>query len=287
METTDATIDTSTGETGNGTTSGETNLGGPVDALNDDKLRQAAEILLGARREKKPIQALPEGLRPTTLAEAYHLQDIMIETLGPIGGWKVGAASAEAAPVCAPMALRGGFAETGSIVHSRFSRMRGIEAEIAFLLRRDLPVRQEEYSRDEVVASIASAHPAIELLESAFEDPDEADPLSVRGDLQSNGGFAYGPPYAGWRDADLAGETATLIVDGVVRVEKTGANTSGPDLVRLLVWLANEGQYRTGGLKAGDWVTTGSWTGKGLAIEASEVIARFSNFGEVRISFLA
>ncbi len=52
-----------------------------------------------------------------------------------------------------------------------------------------------------------------------------------------------------------------LAVDGMVRVERTGSNTSG-DLMRLVPWLANEGAVRTGGLKAGQWITTGSWTGQ-------------------------
>ena len=260
-------------------------LGGPVDALQDDKLRQAAEVLLAARRERTPIVSLPEGLRPATLAEAYRLQEIMVEAIGPIGGWKVGAGSAEAAPLCAPIPLRGGFATANSVIRSSYSRLRGVEAEIAFLLGHDLPMRDGAYSRAEVVAAIASAHPAIELLESAFEEPDHVDRLSVIGDLQSNGGFAYGDAYPGWQQVALARETATVIVDGVVRVEATGSNSAGSDLLRLVVWLANEGQFRTGGLKAGDWITTGSWTGRDLAIAASEVLVRFSSFGEIRISF--
>jgi 2-keto-4-pentenoate hydratase len=264
---------------------GGSQRGGQVDALRDDKLRQAAEILLTARRQRTPILNLPEGLRPVTLAEAYHLQDIVAEAIGPVGGWKVGAPSPNAEPLCAPMPLRGGFATANSVIRSSYSRLRGVEAEIAFLLGRDLPAREAAYSRDEVVAAIASAHPAIELLESAFEEPDHADRLSVIGDLQSNGGFAYGEAYPGWQAVDLARETATVIIDGVVRVEATGSNSAGNDLLRLVVWMANAGQVRTGGLKAGDWITTGSWTGRNLAVAASEVLMRFSSFGEVRISF--
>jgi 2-keto-4-pentenoate hydratase len=256
-----------------------------VDPFNDDKLRQAAELLLAARRDRTPIASLPEGLRPASLAEAYHLQDIMISILGPIGGWKIGAPSPDAVPLYSAMPVRGGFAGANSVIRSSYSRLRGVEAEIAFLIGHDLPPRQRPYSREEVVAAIASAHPAIELLESAFEDPDETDRLSVIGDLQSNGGFAFGEAFPGWQDVDFAREIATLIVDGVVRREATASNSAGTDLLRLVVWLANEGQARTGGLNAGDWITTGSWTGKGLAIAESEVVARFSSFGGLHITF--
>jgi 2-keto-4-pentenoate hydratase len=218
-------------------------------------------------------------------AAAFQSGSCLVSTRGAVGGWKVGAPSPEAEPICAPMPLLGGFAPDNATIGATFSRYRGAEAEIAFLLGKDLPVREQPYSREEVVAAIASAHPAIEILETAFDDPFGVDRLSMIGDLQINGGFAYGPAFAGWRDVDLAKEIATIIVDGAVRVEATASNPAGTDLLRLVTWLANEGQSRTGGLSAGDWITTGSWTGKVLASSGSEVIARFSTFGSLRIYF--
>ena len=69
-------------------------------------------------------------------------------------------------------------------------------------------------------------------------------------------------------------------VDGFVRVTN-GKNAAGGDLLRLVLWLANEAQSRTGGLLAGQWITTGSWTGKILADSGSVALARFLKFGEV------
>jgi 2-keto-4-pentenoate hydratase len=122
-------------------------------------------------------------------------------------------------------------------------------------------------------------------LESAFVDPDATDRLSMMGDLQINGGFAYGPAVAGWQAIELGEETVEVVIDSAVRCEAGMANTNGPDLLRLVTWLANEGQARTGGLKAGEWITTGSWTGKLYAVEDSEVLVRFGHFGTVAISF--
>jgi 2-keto-4-pentenoate hydratase len=258
-----------------------------IDPATDDRLRQSAELLLAARRERAPIPELPLKLRPATLAEAYHLQGILTAALGEIGGWKVGAPAADAVPVRSPMPLWGGYARSGATLAATFSRWRGVEAEIAFLLGADLPARELPYSREEVLAAIAGAHPAIEILESAFDDPDKVDRLSIIGDLQSNGGFAYGDSVPNWRELDLTREQATMIVDGVVRVEATGSNPGGTDLMRLVTWLVNDRREHHDGLKAGDWITTGSWTGKMLASPGSEVVARFSNFGEVQILFAA
>jgi 2-keto-4-pentenoate hydratase len=248
-------------------------------------MHQAAELLLEARRELTPIDHLPVELRPHSVAEAYMLQDIVALALAPVGGWKIGAPSPGATPMFGPMPLWGGYLTTGSSLANRYSRLRGVEAEIAFQLRDDLPARAAFYTREEIIAAIASAHPAIEILESAFIDPDATDRLSMVGDLQINGGFAYGPAVPGWQAIDLAAETVEVVIDGVVRCAAGMANPNGPDLLRLIAWLANEGQERTGGLKAGDWITTGSWTGKLYAVEDSSVEVTFAHFGSVGIAF--
>jgi 2-keto-4-pentenoate hydratase len=55
--------------------------------------------------------------------------------------------------------------------------------------------------------------------------------------------------------------------------------------MRLLPYLANEGASRTGGLKAGQWITTGSWTGNTPAPAGSEAVATFGHAGSVSLRF--
>ena len=243
----------------------------------------AADLLMDARRTQRPIAELPMELRPTTLAEAYVVQDTMGTAYGAIGGWKVGAGSADAEPNYAPMpkSLVG---PSGVVL--RAMRYRGLEAEVAFLLGEDLPARAQGYTRNEVLGAVASCHPAIEVLESGFVDPTAVDRLSMIGDLQMHGAFVYGPAAADWRSIDFTRERVTLAVDGSVRVEKTGSNTSG-DLLRLLPYLANEGSVRTGGLEAGQWITTGSWTGNVHAMGRSSVDVTFRTLGRVGVEVCA
>ena len=248
-----------------------------------DRLLQAAEILLEARRSLVPITELPSELRPQTIEEAYIIQDFMQQALGGIGGYKVGAPTPQATPLYSPMPLIT-FAASGARISKQLRRLRGVEGEIAFLLGKDLPPRPAPYARNELVEAIASCHPAIELLESALLNPDAADRLTSIADLQSHGGFVYGDAVPGWQDFDFEDETAQMNVDGFVRVTQ-GKNNAGGDLLRLVLWLANEAQGRTGGLRAGQWITTGSWTGKILADSNSGAAARFPNFGEVNIHF--
>jgi 2-keto-4-pentenoate hydratase len=256
-----------------------------VSPLDHDRMNDAAELMLRARRECNPMRDLPENLRPANLEEAYALQDIVAMAFAPLGGWKIGAPAPDATPLFSAMPLWGGYAHTGQTISHFYRRLRGIEAEIAFCLAHDLPPRRNPYTRDEVVAAIASVHPAIELVESAFADPDKADRFSVIGDLQSNGGLAVGPPCADWRAIDLSQETVAVYVDGEVRFDAPGANSAGPDLLRLLVWLANQGSVRTGGLRRGDWITTGSWSGKTFAMPGQTARVSFTHIGELRIRF--
>jgi 2-keto-4-pentenoate hydratase len=248
----------------------------------EKELMQAAGLLLDARRTNTPIDDLPGALRPVTLDEAYFVQDRLALAYGKIGGWKVGAPTADATPMFAPMPLAW-IASNDAVLGGRH-RFRGLEAEIAFLMGNDLPPRESSYSRDEVIAAIASCHPAIEVIESGLVDPMKATKLSMIADLQMHGAFVYGAAVANWKIIDFSKEHVVLAVDGVVRVERTGSNTSG-DLMRLLPWLANEGASRTGGLKAGQWVTTGSWTGLSLGMARSRVDVTFSTAGEVHLRF--
>ncbi len=256
------------------------------------ELLEATNLLLDARRTATPIADLPLALRPTTQAEAYWVQDQMAEAYEEIGGWKIGAANPEATPAFAPMPkawIAASGAELTSLPGGRAWRYRGLEAEVAFLIGQDLPPRnvaqgETPYTREEVIAAIASCHPAIEVLESALVDPEKATPLSKSADLQMHGGFIYGPAFADWRSVDFATETVKLTVNGVVRVERVGGNTAG-DLLRLLPFLANEGAARTGGLKRGDWITTGSWTGNEQSTARASVIAQFGRLGTATLRF--
>jgi 2-keto-4-pentenoate hydratase len=245
-------------------------------------LIDAIGVLLDARRTGHTIEDLPAVLQPTDMTEVYFIQNALAAAFGQIGGWKIGAPNAEATPLFAPMPASW-IAPSGSTLSGSQWRYRGLEAEIAFLVGEDLPPRPAAYTREEALAAMASCHPAIEVLESAFTDPTKAAKLAAFADLQMHGGFVYGPACPNWNSIDFHTETVVLI-DGVIRVERTGSNTSG-DLLKLIPWLANEGAARTGGLRKGQWITTGSWTGNTLATASSPVSANFGTAGQVDLVF--
>ena len=65
----------------------------------EKELMTAAGMLLDARRTNTPIDDLPAAVRPVTLEEAYYIQGRIALAYGEIGGWKVGAPTAEATPM--------------------------------------------------------------------------------------------------------------------------------------------------------------------------------------------
>jgi 2-keto-4-pentenoate hydratase len=251
------------------------------------KTLDAANALLDARRTATPIDALPDALAPTTEAEALAIQDELLLAYGKIGGWKVGAPSPDATPSCAPMPAAW-ITPNAAILAAPHFRFRGVEPELAFLLGTDLPPRTPDpppYTLAEVHAAIASAHPALEVLESAFTEPTTAPALSKLADLQIHGAFVYGPALANWQAIDFPHETVTLIVDGSIRAEHSGTSASPAHFDRLLLWLANEAAARTGGLYAGQFLTTGAWTPLTHATANSTVEAAFTTLGSVSLTF--
>jgi 2-keto-4-pentenoate hydratase len=197
-----------------------------INGAQERQLIDAADMLLDARRTCKPIVDLPKDLRPSTLEEAYFIQDRMSWAYENIGGWKIGAPTPEATPAFAPMPAAW-MSCSGCELRGLTHRYRGLEAEIAFLMGKDLPPRETPYTREEVIAAIASCHPAIEVLETALVDPAQAWKLTTVADLSMHGGFVYGEPVPDWQSIDFTKESVTLAVDGTVRVERTGSNTSG------------------------------------------------------------
>ena len=134
----------------------------------------AARLLADSRKSGKQLEALPEALRPSDLAEGYRLQDAFVAATGePIGGWKIGLGTVtqmKGARLEAPLA--------GKILASRFHRDDDtvrlpntapvtVEFEIAFVLGRDVAPGDLVLEPLEVIAEV---RPTFELVLSRFVD---------------------------------------------------------------------------------------------------------------------
>jgi 2-keto-4-pentenoate hydratase len=241
----------------------------------------ATDALLEARQTRRWLSALPEGARPGTDAEAYAIQDRVAQALGEVGGWKVGAATPGSGPFRGPIQTSTIFVNTGRVPADRLHVI-GVEAELAYMFIRDLPPREEPYTRDEVLDAIGTLHPVIEILDTRFTALGVTDPLSHRADHQNSGALAVGPGLETWRAIESVAQPVRLLLDGAARHTGVGGNSAG-DNVRLLVWMANQGARSQGGLRAGQIVTTGSCSGTHFVQPGTRVRAEFSGIGDIDI----
>src|SRR6185312_4432930 len=243
----------------------------------------AANYLIGQRKPDAVLGgALLDALRPKSLQEAIAVQMATMAALGPIGGWKVGAANATAEPSASPLALSGIRKSPGAIQ----ARTRIAECEIGFTFAKALPPRAAPYTADEVLTAIGTCQPTIEAVDPRFTDPSKLDQLTILADCGMHGGLGVGEPIAAWRPEMFAGLHVVSTVNGALQREAVGSNPGGTDLMRLLVWLANSDVVRTaGGLTAGAVVTTGSWTGADMLPAGAHVVGKFDGFAPVEATF--
>lgn len=242
-------------------------------------MTDTVEALIAARETRHWLTGLDN--RPTTEAEAYAIQDAVARRLGPVTAWKVGAVTPDAEPFRAPVNAATVFEGTDHLPAKIFQVI-GVEAEIAYRFARDLPVREQPYSREEVLDAVASVHPAWEIVDTRFAGFGSQDRLSHMADQFNHGALIVGPAIADWRSLDPLKETVTLEVDGETKVDVVGGNSAG-DPVRLLVWMANVGTRSFGGLHAGEVVTTGSCTGTVFVEPGSRSVARYGTMGTITL----
>lgn len=225
--------------------------------MSDFEVAAFANALIAARKPGAIPAAVPTVV-PTTDAEAYRVQNFVIKALGPVAGWKVGAANPTSEPNCAPV-LAGGISDATTkpiIVPAKT----GIEVEIAFRVAKAFPAAATAPSAADIFAGIGSAHVAMELCASRIVTGQQSPGHCNLADNGMNLGFVLGPKVENWRAINAATQVAHARVDGKIVVNTTGGHTQ-KDLGKLLVWLVGHVVTQRGGLVAGAVVATGSWTG--------------------------
>lgn len=72
-----------------------------MSTLSPDAINAAARLLLQARRQQSPLSVLPAIGAPSSLADAYAIQDVIARELWPddIRGWKAGAPGPDIEPI--------------------------------------------------------------------------------------------------------------------------------------------------------------------------------------------
>lgn len=258
--------------------------------MTPEQARDAARVLLDARRDAVTIDAIPEACRPRNVDEGYAVQDALVALSGsPVAGWKLGATTPywqRRASLTEPMAGRlladtvhhGSTSLPGAAFHLRM-----VECEYAFRLGADLPPREAPYSREEVENAVAAVHGCIEVADSRYKKGLLVDTPSLIADNVLAGAYVVGPEIADWRSDALTHATVKVWSAGELINEGSGEHTGGHPILPL-VWLANDRRKRGDGLRAGMLVSTSSSTGAYRAPVRAEITADYGPAGTVTLT---
>jgi 2-keto-4-pentenoate hydratase len=191
--------------------------------MDPTRIAEAASLLAAARKEGRRIDGLPEACRPQSVAATHAIQNAVTALLGdeiraykanaPVAGDPISSTSQQTstqpdAPWLVPHGVRAPiYAANTRTSPANFPVMEapqcGVEGEVAFRFRHDMPPRAAPYSREEVVAAV-DACAAIEVVSSRFADPDAVTFNDKLADCVSNGGFVFGEMMVDWLNLDVS-----------------------------------------------------------------------------------
>lgn len=252
-----------------------------------------ANALTAARFDKNRIPSLPEP--PVDVRSAYLEQAGVVRTwLGRLGGefagYKVACTNAIAqkhlgtdGPFFGRLFAATVWDSPVTVDASPFF-MRVIEPEFGFQMAADLPPRAEPYAREEVADAVGLLLPAIEIVDSRYEEWTTAGLRALIVDNACHGGWVRGPKTADWRTLDLAAHPVRLFLNGKEVASGTGAAVLGHPL-NALTWLANRLTEFGSGLRAGDYVSTGVCTDICFADPGDRLLADYGTLGQIDLSF--
>jgi 2-keto-4-pentenoate hydratase len=243
-------------------------------------ISKAVQQLLEARRsgvQVKPPFALPGR------AAVYAIQDGVARATGPVAGWKVGARTPTAEPNPAPL-LAGALVESPAKFDGKAMHTIGVEIEISFHIAKDIAPRAEPVGRDEALAAVGDAFVGMEVVDTRLADFKSADPEWLLADNQLNHALVIGDSIKNWRDLDWPNLQVTLTIDGKTEIEQKGG-LGAVDPVRPLAWMIDHAVRQRGGLRKGQAITTGSWTGLRYYPPGTTARGAFAGLGVVEASF--
>jgi 2-keto-4-pentenoate hydratase len=251
--------------------------------MDQRAIDQAAALFVEARKSGVLLDGLPASCRPRNLDEAHAIQEATVAALGDTGAaWKVGAAID--GKIVRGAILRSRIIPTGGSIAAEKVPLLGVEAEIAFRFDRTLEPRERPYEYAEVAAAV-TAFPAIEIVDSRFRDYRGAPLIERIADCVSNGAFVVGDAKSGWREFDLAKLDARLEVDGEVLVRRIGGHPANDPLLPA-VELVNDLRHGSG-VRAGQVMTTGTYTGLNFVKPGTRARAVFEGFGIAEVHLTA
>jgi 2-keto-4-pentenoate hydratase len=259
--------------------------------MDTEPAQHLAHAIAQAWHNGQQCQALPGDWQPTTLAEGYGVQALVVSKIGePIAGWKIACTTPEMqsrygvqGPYFGPLLQSATFSSGASLSHGKYLPL-GLEAEFAFRLAKDIPVQSSPVDKIELAGAIESVLTAIEIVSLRLGPAIVlSGPLAIS-DLAGNGGVVLGEPFDNWQQLDLAEHSVSLAIDGEICGRGTGRAALGHPF-DALAWLVEACHSRNIAPRAGQIVLTGSCTGIAFLPKPGQVVTDHGQLGRTSITF--
>jgi len=232
--------------------------------MTTTKFTEAAQQLLARRVPGTKAYSLADAIKPKTIEDALTVQQEIIKlSSDSVAGWKCLLPLAEDKIIIAPIfssTIQKG--EVCSVMKDN-GKVR-LEPEIAFILNKDIPARDEDYTEAEINEAIGSCHMVLELIQSRFADDSDAAFPERLADCLVNQGLFIGPEID--REKAFAASKLQLKLtqaeEGGKVIEQAFDGAHPNPLPQLPVyWAVNFMTKRGITFKKGEALTTGSYAG--------------------------
>jgi 2-keto-4-pentenoate hydratase len=243
-------------------------------------ISHAVHRLLEARRSGR--QVAPPFALPARDA-VYAIQDGVARATGPVAGWKVGARTPTAEPNPAPL-LAGALVKSPARFDGAAMHMIGVEIEISFHIAHDIPARDKAVGREEALAAVGDAFVGMEVVDTRLANFKSVDAEWLLADNQMNHALVMGDRVKDWTGLDWPDLQVMLVVDGSTIVDQRGG-LGAVDPLRPLAWMIDHAVRRRGGIRKGQAITTGSWTGLRYFPPGTRARGEFAGLGAVEATF--
>lgn len=233
-------------------------------------------------------------MRPQDESQAYAVQDalhaLLEPVLGPVSGHKIGCTTpVMQAFLGIPNPCAGGvFASTvhrspARLAHAHYLHV-GVECEMVVKLGRDLPPSSAPHTRESVADAVAEVMAGMEIVDDRYVDYKSLDTPTLIADDFFDAGCVLGAPLRDWRALDLAVLSGVTSINGTQVGRGRGADVMGHPF-EALAWLANNLSRRGRGLKAGEFVFTGSVVETKWVNRGDRVVMEIDGLGQVEAVF--
>jgi len=227
--------------------------------MTNNKFAAAAQEYLARRKPGTQAQGVADEIKPLSIDEALAVQQEMIKIrTDGVGGWKCLEPLREGAIIVAPIFAND--VQSGDVCKLMMDKGKArIEPEIVFVLNKDLPARDEDYTRAEIDEAIGGTFMALELMQGRFAPDADAEYPERLADCMMNQGLYIGPEID--KATAYAASTIDLVISQGDDVKELAGKHPNATPELAVYWMVNFMSKRGTTFKKGEAITTGSYKG--------------------------